>query len=409
MQMKQENWSTDHNAYLYWVGENRLEIGVSGNSWYYALMGPDRDPMKSSEAWGFPVEPAYIVPLDEGFGYGSPEEALNAFIIHSRYADDWDESRVDQVPQSLLDLKDAYPQFYASRKKAMRKKAMKNITYVLEWFEYPPDVTTEEWLGSDYYYRTLVKSVNEAERFNYHSDYWGDADEYQEDNIVLMEGLEPYIGERCYVEEGEDYIEGTLEGILIDNQYNSISHTCILFSDVTEEKTARKKAMRKRATFWNPTQEFLRYCDLEDHITPDKWNNANQQERDDMVRPLVQEYMRLYPDTNWGVLLDDLEDNNFHTPFRIFCEELGLRERTSRKKAMRKCATLDWQAVSGGYGLYECATPDYTFLMQEPAFAGEPYLLDVEEANGSNMVVDAEEFDSQDELEMFICDSFGVC
>lgn len=114
---------------------------------------------------------------------------------------------------------------------------MKNLTHlVYDRYEYPLDVTTKEWLGNDYYYRKLVKTVNEAERFNYHSDYWGSADEYQELNIDLMYELEPWVGERCYVEDGDEYLEGTLEGILIDTQYNSISHTCILFSDVTEEK-----------------------------------------------------------------------------------------------------------------------------------------------------------------------------
>lgn len=117
---------------------------------------------------------------------------------------------------------------------AMKKRASYDITRVLNMFEYPLDVTTREWLGSDYSYRKLVRTVNEAERYNYQSDYWGDADDYQADNVALMAELEDLVGQRCSVRMDGDVIEGTLEGILIDKQYNSVSHTDILFSDVDE-------------------------------------------------------------------------------------------------------------------------------------------------------------------------------
>ena len=96
------------------------------------------------------------------------------------------------------------------------------------------DVVTEEELGHDLYYRKLIKSVHEAEMFNYHSDYWGAADTYQKDNVKLMSKLEPYVGKRVTqtVDDGE--IEFTLEGILIDKQYNSIYHTVVLASDMTD-------------------------------------------------------------------------------------------------------------------------------------------------------------------------------
>lgn len=137
---------------------------------------------------------------------------------------------------------------------------MKNLTRIIDRYEYPPEVTTREWLGSDYYYRTLVTTADDAEKFNYHSDYWGDAYEYQEENFDLMLDLESYVGDRCYVDYGgDDYIEGTLEGILIDNQYNSISHTCILLSDVTNErgdKSARRsfRRMRIRSRIASPSK-----------------------------------------------------------------------------------------------------------------------------------------------------------
>lgn len=112
----------------------------------------------------------------------------------------------------------------------------KDITQFLNRYEYAPDVTTREWLGSDFWYRTLITNVHDAERFNYQSDYWGFADDYQEDNVSLMLELEPYVGERCMFRDGDYSIEGTLDGILIDKKYNSISHTCVLFSDYAEKE-----------------------------------------------------------------------------------------------------------------------------------------------------------------------------
>lgn len=114
---------------------------------------------------------------------------------------------------------------------------VKDITHFLSRFEYAPEATTREWLGSDYWYHTLITNVHDAERFNYQSDYWGSADEYQEDNVNLMLELEPYVGMRCKVDcGGGDCVEGTLDGILIDNKYNSIAHTCVLFSDYAEKE-----------------------------------------------------------------------------------------------------------------------------------------------------------------------------
>lgn len=138
-----------------------------------------------------------------------------------------------------------------SRFRDKKGAAMKDLTRIIYMYGYdednPVDVTTREWLGSDYYYRVLIKTVSDAERFNYQSDYWGSADEYQEGNVALMWALEPWVGTRCYIDDDEGYLEGTLEGILIDKQYNSPSHTDILFSDVSEEPGTVEAGMKKRA------------------------------------------------------------------------------------------------------------------------------------------------------------------
>ena len=83
------------------------------------------------------------------------------------------------------------------------------------------DIMTREEIGNDYSYHTLVKSVRDAERFNYHSDYWGDAETYQERAVEFVENIEPYIGETIKFDNGDGYTEATLVGVLIDRQYNS--------------------------------------------------------------------------------------------------------------------------------------------------------------------------------------------
>lgn len=105
---------------------------------------------------------------------------------------------------------------------------------LIEWcgFKYNPDVCTRDEIDS--YYK-LLTTYNEVERFNFSSDYWGDADEYQEDNLQLFEMLEDIgVGNLCkgtYYEDGEIVVYKYL-GIAIDRQYNSISHTKVIVEEV---------------------------------------------------------------------------------------------------------------------------------------------------------------------------------
>lgn len=95
------------------------------------------------------------------------------------------------------------------------------------------DVTTVEQLGNDYMYRKLVKSVRDAERFNYHSDYWGSADDYQRANVKLMKKIAPFIGKTVVLDFGDDArFEANVLGLLIDTQYNDIEHSAILVEEV---------------------------------------------------------------------------------------------------------------------------------------------------------------------------------
>ena len=106
---------------------------------------------------------------------------------------------------------------------------VKDLSHILNRFEYEPEVCFYDDLDIGYVSRVITEP-QQAIKFNYHSDYWGDADEYQEQNVALITALEPYIGRRVTF---NDYFDGevTLDGIAIDKQYNSVSHTSVVVSE----------------------------------------------------------------------------------------------------------------------------------------------------------------------------------
>lgn len=117
-----------------------------------------------------------------------------------------------------------------------------DIDIYIRHYEYQPDIEPEEVFRSsgDSSYFTVVKNEQEAERFNYHSDYWGSESEYQEQNVELVSSLEDYIesGDPMYFEDDDGskhYF--TVTGVAIDRQYNSISHTKILIKEIEPEET----------------------------------------------------------------------------------------------------------------------------------------------------------------------------
>ena len=93
------------------------------------------------------------------------------------------------------------------------------------------DIASREEI--DHYF-TLIKNTHEAEVFNYHSDYWGYAEDYQEQNVELIDALSPYVNKRVAIYYEDGAIEGTLLGIAIDRQYNDISHTKVVLDNITE-------------------------------------------------------------------------------------------------------------------------------------------------------------------------------
>lgn len=112
---------------------------------------------------------------------------------------------------------------------------IEDITYLFDRWDWEVAPVTAEELGMDYSYFKLVTSVNEAERFNYHSDYWGRAEDYQNDAVEVMTDFEPYVGKTVKVSfEDEEDAKGetfVVKGMLIDKQYNSLSHLRILVED----------------------------------------------------------------------------------------------------------------------------------------------------------------------------------
>lgn len=104
---------------------------------------------------------------------------------------------------------------------------MTDITSIVKQFrEYDSSLrlTTEAELDSDRSYWNKITTLTGVNKFNYHSDYWGDADSYQEEHIDLMNAIKPYIRKKVII----DGREVKLLGIMIDRQYNSISHTRLL-------------------------------------------------------------------------------------------------------------------------------------------------------------------------------------
>lgn len=125
-----------------------------------------------------------------------------------------------------------------------------NIESYIGHFEYPPEIEPEEEFNksSDSSYFTVVRNEREAERFNYHSDYWGSAEEYQDANVELVSSLEGSIedGSKFYMNDDDGtHYEFTVTGIAIDKQYNSVSHTKILIKEVPAKETVNEAIEQK--------------------------------------------------------------------------------------------------------------------------------------------------------------------
>lgn len=107
------------------------------------------------------------------------------------------------------------------------------IDNIQEELEYEYSILTprtKKSLALDLIYRKAVTNLSEVRRFNFHDDYWGCAEVYQEQNETAMKMLKPVIGKVV------DYCGQKVKVIamLIDKQYNSIGHTDLLVEEVAE-------------------------------------------------------------------------------------------------------------------------------------------------------------------------------
>lgn len=91
---------------------------------------------------------------------------------------------------------------------------------------------TEEELGNDMIYHKKCYNEHDVEKFNFHSDHWGDADEYQEQALDVMREIESYIGNKVIIPFDDGNISATVVAMLIDKQYNN--HIKILIDDIEE-------------------------------------------------------------------------------------------------------------------------------------------------------------------------------
>ena len=83
------------------------------------------------------------------------------------------------------------------------------------------DIFTEDELGSEMKYHTLLRTIRDAEKYNYHSDYWGDADTYQEKAIDTVSRYTKYVNKEVIIPYDDDnQLHVKILGFLIDNKYN---------------------------------------------------------------------------------------------------------------------------------------------------------------------------------------------
>ena len=97
-----------------------------------------------------------------------------------------------------------------------------------------------------------------------------------------------------------------------------------------------------KESFWNPTKYFIILSDMEDkYLWVNLWNNATSEQRNAAVEPIIKDFWKKYGkeiDDADGEqeLLDDLEDNNFHTEARILLKVMQSTPYTELEESMEK-------------------------------------------------------------------------
>lgn len=169
----------------------------------------------------------------------------------------------------------------------------------------------------DHYYK-IVKSVHEAEVFNYHSDYWGHDEDYQEQNIELIDALSSYIGKMVEIYYDDGAIRGKLVGIAIDKQYNSISHTKVVLESIeelNESKSVAKDSLSEKIASINSNKVTEKVSSTFDKV----YNKLCKMQPKDIYNLMF----------NWFGNFEDQED------FREYAQnELDLRTNETAEDAL---------------------------------------------------------------------------
>ena len=197
-----------------------------------------------NEEWGLCYDGHSIYNVEEMSQYWFYDDFNNREDFHNKI-----EKAVKRLYKDVIQLKNS---MNGELNESSTDGAI-NINTYISHYEYQPEIESEDEFRSsgDSSYFTVVKNERDAEKFNYHSDYWGSEDEYQEDNVELVSSLESYIesGDPLYFndeETGEKHFF-TVTGIAIDKQYNSISHTKILIKDVNLKESSNNANVFKEA------------------------------------------------------------------------------------------------------------------------------------------------------------------
>lgn len=182
------------------------------------------------------------------------------------------------------------------------------------------DIASREEI--DHYFK-LVKNVHEAEVFNYHSDYWGDAEEYQEQNVELIDALSPYINKIVTIGYDDDFIQGKFLGIAIDRQYNDISHTKVVLDNITE----LDEALELKETYERNIEKDLQtYCDL---LMRDLKSNYPNSSDTTFTFTKGGKYYKILQDQSYGQSVHAFvdEDGNVYKPAGWRAPAKGVRAR----------------------------------------------------------------------------------
>lgn len=141
-----------------------------------------------------------------------------------------------ELDSQIMDIDNQIRGVYECDKsgKLTEEDSLPDITYLLEDYEWKIDVVTKENLGSDYSYFTLVKTPEDALRFNYHSDYWGTADAYQAMAEEVVNAFAPFVDKNVVISFDDGDVKAKVLGILIDRQYNDLEHMKLLIEDLGE-------------------------------------------------------------------------------------------------------------------------------------------------------------------------------